>query len=44
MSPLAPARTTGLDVLRWAVGEILVSGTMLATAATRLSRAAVETA
>ena len=31
MSPLAPARTPGLDVLRWAVSEILVSGTMLAT-------------
>src|SRR4051794_40570600 len=34
MSPLSSARTTGLDVLRWAVSEILVSGTMLATAAT----------
>ena len=34
MPPLAPARTTGLDVLRWAVSEILVSWTMLATAAT----------
>jgi RNA polymerase sigma-70 factor (ECF subfamily) len=34
MPQLAAAQTTGLDVLRWAVSDVLVGGTLLATAAT----------